>query len=48
LNSRNTILNIQDIKIINAFCDRVTDIKIVEEIPMKKPRIMADLLAVAD
>jgi hypothetical protein len=47
-NTRNAIPNIQDIKIINAFHDRVTDIKNVEEITMKKPKIVANLLAVAN
>jgi hypothetical protein len=47
-NAWNTILNIQGIKIINAFCDGVNGIKTVEEITMKKPTIMVDLLAVAD
>jgi hypothetical protein len=44
---RNTIPNIQDIEIINAFRDRVTDTKIIEEITMK-PKTVADLLAVDD
>jgi hypothetical protein len=47
-NARNGIPHIQDIEIINAFCDVVSDIKTVEEIDMKKPRMVADLLAVAD
>jgi hypothetical protein len=47
-NARNAIPYIQDIKIINAFYDRVSDIKTVKEIAMKKPRTVADLLAVAD
>jgi hypothetical protein len=47
-NSRNAILYIQDIEIINAFRDGVSDIKTVEEITMKKPRMMANLLAAAD
>jgi fructose 1,6-bisphosphatase len=47
-NARNAISNIQDIKIINAFHDGVNDIKTVEEIIMKKPKSMADLLAVVD
>jgi hypothetical protein len=38
----------QDMKIINAFRDRVSDVKTVEEIAMKKPKIVADLLAVTD
>jgi hypothetical protein len=33
---------------INAFCYGVSDIKTVEEIIMKKPKTVADLLAVAD
>jgi hypothetical protein len=32
----------------NAFRDGVSDLKTVEEIAMKKPKMMADLLAVAD
>jgi TnpA family transposase len=47
-NARNAIPYIQDIEIINAFCDGVSDIKTVEEIAMKKPKTVADLLAVAD
>jgi hypothetical protein len=47
-NTRNTIPYIQDIEIINAFCDGVNDIKTVEEIAMKKPKTVADLLVVAD
>jgi hypothetical protein len=47
-NARNAIPHIQDIEIINAFRDSVSDIKIVEEIAMKKPKTVADLLAVAD
>jgi hypothetical protein len=38
----------QDIKIINAFHDGVSDVKIVEEIAIKKPKIVAVLLVVAD
>jgi hypothetical protein len=45
-NDRNVIPYIQDIEIINAFYDGV-DIKIVE-IAMKKPKTVADLLAVID
>jgi hypothetical protein len=44
----NAILNIQDIVIINAFCDGVSDIKIVEEIAMKKPKIVTDILTFVD
>jgi hypothetical protein len=47
-NTRNTILYIQDIEIINAFCDGVSDIKTVEQIAMKKPKMVADLLVVAN
>jgi hypothetical protein len=47
-NARNAILYIHDIEIINAFCDGVNNIKIVKEITMKKPRMVTDLLAVAD
>jgi hypothetical protein len=47
-NGRNAISYIHDIKIINAFCDGISDIKIVEEIAVKKPKTVADLLAVAD
>jgi hypothetical protein len=47
-NARDAISYIQEIEIINAFCDEVSDIKIVDEIAMKKPKTVADLLAVAD
>jgi hypothetical protein len=47
-NARNTIPYIQDIEIINVFHDGVSDIKTVEEIVMKKPKIVADLLTVVD
>jgi hypothetical protein len=47
-NARNDIPYIQDIEIINAFCDGVSDIKTVEAIAMKKLITVADLLAVAD
>jgi hypothetical protein len=47
-NARNGIPHIQDIKIINAFHDGVSDIKTVEEIAMKKPKTVTDLLAVVD
>jgi fructose 1,6-bisphosphatase len=45
-NASNAISYIQDIKIINAFRDEVSDIKTMEEITMKKPKTVADLLAV--
>jgi hypothetical protein len=41
-NAKNAILYIQDIEIINTFCDGVSDIKIVEEITMKKPKTVAE------
>jgi hypothetical protein len=47
-NARNGILQIQDIEIINAFYDGVSDIKTVEEIAIKKPKMAADLLVIAD
>jgi hypothetical protein len=47
-NDRNGIPHIEDIKIINAFRDGVSDIKTVEEIVMKKPKMVVDLLAVAN
>jgi hypothetical protein len=47
-NARNTISYIQGIEIINAFRDGVSDIKTMEEITMKKPKMVANLLAVAD
>jgi hypothetical protein len=46
--AKNGIPHIQDIDIINAFCDGVSDIKTVELIAMKKLKMMADLLMVAD
>jgi hypothetical protein len=47
-NARNAIPYTQDIEIINAFHDGVSNIKTVEEIAMKKPKMVADLLAVVD
>jgi hypothetical protein len=47
-NARNVISYIQDIDIINTFRDGVSDIKTVEEIAMKKPKMVTDLLVVAD
>jgi hypothetical protein len=47
-NARNATLYIQDIKIINVFCDGVSDIKTINEITIKKPKTVADLLAVAN
>jgi hypothetical protein len=38
----------QDIEIINAFCEGVSNIKTVEEIIMKKPIMVGNLLAVTD
>jgi hypothetical protein len=47
-NTKNTIPYIQYIEIINAFHDGVNDIKTVEEIAMRKHKMVADLLVVAD
>jgi hypothetical protein len=47
-NARNGIPHILDIEIINAFRDAVSDLKTVEEIAMKKPKTVDDLLTVAD
>jgi hypothetical protein len=47
-NTKNVISHIQDIEIINAFRDGISDIKTVKEIAMKKPKTVADLLGVAD
>jgi hypothetical protein len=47
-NTRNAIPNIQDIKIINTFHDGVSDIKTAEEITIKKPKMMVDLLMVTN
>jgi hypothetical protein len=47
-NAKNCIPHIQDIEIINALCDGVSDLKTVEEIAMKKHKTVADLLTVAD
>jgi hypothetical protein len=47
-NVRKAISYIQDIKIINASRDGVNDIKTVEEIAMKKPKTVVDLLIFAD
>jgi hypothetical protein len=47
-NARNAISYIQNIEIINGFYDGVSDIKTVEEIAMKKLKMVADLLTVVD
>jgi hypothetical protein len=47
-NARNTIPYIQDMEINNVFRDGVNDIKTVEEIIMKKPKTVVDLLTVTD
>jgi hypothetical protein len=47
-NARNAIPYIHYIEIINAFGDEVNDLKTMEEIAMKKPKTMADLLAITD
>jgi hypothetical protein len=46
-NIGNAILYIQDMEIINAFRDGVNDLKTVEDIVVKKPKMVANLLAVA-
>jgi hypothetical protein len=45
-NARNAIPCIQDIEIINVFRDGVNHIKTMEEIAMRKPKTVADLLTV--
>jgi hypothetical protein len=47
-NAKNVISYIQDIEIINVFHDGISDDKTVEEIAMKKPKTVIDLLVVAD
>jgi hypothetical protein len=47
-NVRNSIPYVQDIEVINAFHDGVNDIKTVEEITMKKSKMVDDLLTVSD
>jgi hypothetical protein len=47
-NARIDIPHIQDIEIINAFRDGVSDLKTVEEIAMKKSKMVANLLTVVD
>jgi hypothetical protein len=47
-NVRNAIPYMQDIEVINVFRDGVSDIKAVKEITMKKPKMVVDLLSVAD
>jgi hypothetical protein len=47
-NARNAIPYIQDIEFISVIRNRVSDIKTVEEITMKKLKTVANLLAVAD
>jgi hypothetical protein len=47
-NARNDIPYIQNIEIINAFRDGVDEIKIVEEIAIKKPKTVVDLLTVTN
>jgi hypothetical protein len=47
-NARNDIPYIQDIEIINAFHDGVSDIKTVEEIAMKKSKMVVVLLTVVE
>jgi hypothetical protein len=47
-NARNATLYIEDNEITNTFPNGLSNIKIMEEITMKKPRTVADLLAVTD
>jgi hypothetical protein len=47
-NTKIAIPYIQDIEIINAFHDGVSDIKTVEEITMKKHKTVVDPLTVVD
>jgi hypothetical protein len=47
-NARNAIPYIQDIEIINAFHDGVSDMKTVKEFVMKKHKTVADLLTITD
>jgi hypothetical protein len=47
-NASNAIPHIQDIEIINIFCVGVNDIKTVEEIAMKKLKMVAGLFVVTD
>jgi hypothetical protein len=47
-NVTNAIPYIQDIEVINDFHDGVSDIKIMEEITMKKPKMVVNLFAVTD
>jgi hypothetical protein len=47
-NARNAIPYIHDIKVINTFRNGVSDIKTVEEIAKKKPKMVVDLRIVID
>jgi hypothetical protein len=47
-NNRNAIPHIQDIKVTNDFRNDATDLNTVEEITMKKPKMVANLLVVAN
>jgi hypothetical protein len=47
-NVKNGTPHIQDIEIINAFCDDVSDLKTVEEIAMKNTKMVTDLPTVVD
>jgi hypothetical protein len=47
-NTSNVISYIQDIEIINTFHNAISDIKTVEEIAMKKLKMVVELLAVSD
>jgi hypothetical protein len=47
-NVRNAIPYIQNIEVINAFRDGVSDLKTVDEIAMKKPKTVVGLLVITD
>jgi hypothetical protein len=47
-NGRNAIPYIQDIEIINVVYDGVNNIKTIEEIATKKPKMVVDLLTITD
>jgi hypothetical protein len=42
------IPNIQDTEVINAFRDSLSDLKTLDEIAVKKPKMVVDMVTVAD
>lgn len=44
----NVIPNIQEIKVINACCDGVTDVTTIERVAIMKSKTMAQLLAITN